>query len=220
MKQARSATALAIAALAGGTGMASAQTLSLGDFYVKAFGGAAWPQNFDTTLKEDGEQIARPSFDYETGYTLGVAVGAALTSNISMEIEYAYRSFDAAITDRDEDDESSRADGDSSANAFMFNAIYMFDGMGATGAIRPYLGGGIGGVNVETSVPGQNYDADTLLAYQLIGGVGYELNPNVTLYAEGRWFQTESGRFDGPGGDYFDGKLESFDLLAGLRYTF
>lgn len=220
MKQARWAATVAIAALAGGAGMASAQTLSQGDIYVKGFGGATWPSNFDTTLKEDGEQIARPSFDYETGYTLGVAVGAAFTPNISMEIEYAYRSADAAITDRDEDDESSRANGDTSANALMFNAIYMFDGMGATGAIRPYLGGGIGGVNVETSVPGQNYDADTLLAYQLIGGVGYELNPKVTLFAEGRWFQTESGRFDGPGGDNFDGKLETFDLLAGLRYTF
>lgn len=200
--------------------MASAQTLSLGDIYAKGFGGATWPSNFETTLKEDGEQIARPSFDYETGYTLGVAVGAAFTPNLSMEIEYTHRSADAAITDRDEDDESSRANGDTSANALMFNAIYMFDGMGATGAIRPYLGGGIGGVNVETSVPGQNYDADTLLAYQLIGGVGYELNPNVTLYAEGRWFQTESGRFDGPGGDNFNGKLETFDLLAGLRYAF
>ena len=220
MKQARSAAAVAIVALAGGAGMASAQSLSLGDIYVKGFGGASWPSNFDTTLEEDGEQIARPSFDYETGYTLGVAVGAGVTPNISMEIEYAYRSADAAITDRDEDDESERADSDTSANAVMVNAIYMFDGMGATGAIRPYLGGGIGGANVETSVPGQNYDADTLLAYQLIGGLGYELNPSVTLYAEGRWLQTESGRFDGPGGDNFDGKLETFDLLAGLRYAF
>lgn len=220
MKHAPLTAAVAIAALVGGAGMTSAQTLAQGDIYVKGFGGATWPSNFETTLREDGEQIARPSFDYETGYILGIAVGAALTPNISMEIEYAYRGADAAITDRDEDDESSRASGDTSANALMFNAIYMFDGMGATGAVRPYLGGGIGGVNVETSVPGQNYDADTMLAYQLIGGVGYELNPNVTLYAEGRWFQTESGRFDGPGGDNFDGKLETFDLLAGMRYAF
>lgn len=137
-----------------------------------------------------------------------------------MEIEYAYRRADVTITDRDDDDGSSRANGDTSANAFMFNALYVFDGMGATGAIQPYLGGGIGAVNVETSVPGQNYDADTLLAYQLIGGVGYELNPNVSLYAEGRWFQTESGKFDGPGGDNYDGEFETFDLLVGVRYVF
>ncbi|MTH79452.1 outer membrane protein [Paracoccus aestuariivivens] len=220
MKQAGSAAAMAVAALAASAGIASAQALSLGDIYVKGFGGATWPSNFDTTLKEDGEQIARPSFDYDTGYTLGVAVGTDFTPNFSMEIEYSYRSADAVITDRDEDDESESADGDTSANALMVNAIYMFDGMGTNRTVRPYLGGGIGGVQVETSVPGQDYDADTLFAYQLIGGVGYELNPNITLYAEGRWFQTESGRFDGPGGDNFDGKLETFDLLAGLRYTF
>jgi opacity protein-like surface antigen len=102
----------------------------------------------------------------------------------------------------------------------MVNALYVFDGMGATGAIQPYLGGGIGGANVETSAGGQNFDADTLLAYQLIGGVSYELNPNVSLYAEGRWFQTESGKFDGPGTESFDGEFETFDLLVGVRYVF
>ena len=220
MKLATIAATLAIAALAGGAGMASAQAFSLGEIYVKGFGGATWPSNLDITLKEGGERIARPSFDYDTGYTLGAAVGAAFTPNISMEIEYAYRSADLTATDRDDNDESVRANGDTSANAFMFNALYVFDGLGATGAVQPYLGGGIGGANVETSVGGQNFDADTLLAYQLIGGVGYELNPNVSLYAEGRWFQTESGKFDGPASESFDGEFETFDLLVGVRYAF
>jgi opacity protein-like surface antigen len=217
MKQAPLAAAVAIAALAGGAGMASAQAFSLGEVYVKGFGGATWPSNFDSTLREDGEQIALPSFDHDTGYTLGAAVGAAFTPNISMEIEYAYRSADFTVRDRDEGD---RANGDTSANAFMFNAFYAFDVMGATGAFQPYLGGGIGGANVQMSAGGQDFDADTLLAYQLIGGVGYELNPNVSLYAEGRWFQTESGKFDGPDGESFNGEFETFDLLVGVRYVF
>jgi opacity protein-like surface antigen len=217
MKRAPLAAAVAIAALTGGAGMASAQAFSLGEVYVKGFGGATWPSNFDSTLTEGGERIALPSFDHDTGYTLGAAVGAAFTPNISMEIEYAYRSADFTVRDRDEGD---RANGDTSANAFMFNALYVFDGMGATGAVRPYLGGGIGGANVEMSAGGQNFDADTLLAYQLIGGVGYQLNPNLGLYAEGRWFQTESGEFDGPGSESFDGEFETFDLLVGIRYVF
>ena len=197
--------------------MASAQAFSLGEVYVKGFGGATWPSSFDATLKEDGEQIALPSFDHDTGYTLGAAVGAAFTPNISMEIEYAYRSADFTVTDRDEGD---RANGDTSADAFMFNALYVFDGMGATGAVQPYLGAGIGAANVEMSAGGQDFDAETLLAYQLIGGVGYELNPNVSLYAEGRWFQTESGKFDGPDEESFNGEFETFDLLIGMRYVF
>jgi opacity protein-like surface antigen len=217
MKRAPLAAAVAIAALAGGAGMASAQAFSLGDVYVKGFGGATWPSSFDSTLEEGGEQIALPSFDHDTGYTLGAAIGAAFMPNISMEIEYAYRSADFTVRDRDEGD---RANGDTSANAFMVNALYVFDGMGATGAVRPYLGGGIGGANAEMSAGGQNFDAETLLAYQLIAGVGYELNPNVSLYAEGRWFQTESGKFDGPGQESFDGEFETFDLLVGMRYVF
>lgn len=217
MKQAPLAAAVAIAALAGGAGVASAQAFSLEEVYAKGFGGATWPSDFDTTLTEDGTQIALPSFDHDTGYTLGVAVGAAVTPNISMEIEYAYRNADFTVTDRDEGD---RADGDTSANAFMFNALYMFDSMGATAAVRPYLGGGIGGANVETSAGGQDFDTDTVFAYQLIGGVSYELNPNVNLFAEGRWFETESGEFDGPDGESFDGKFETFDLLVGMRYDF
>ena len=217
MKQAPLAAAVAFAALAGGTGTASAQAFSLEEVYVKGFGGATWPSDFDTTLTEDGTQIALPSFDHDTGYTLGVAVGAAVTPNISMEIEYAYRNTDFTVTDRDEGD---RADGDTSANAFMFNALYMFDGMGATGAVRPYLGGGIGGANVEVSAGGQDFDTETVFAYQLIGGVSYELNSNVNLFAEGRWFETESGEFDGPEQESFDGKFETFDLLVGMRYAF
>ena len=217
MNKAPMAAAVAFAALAGGMGTGSAQAFSLEEVYVKGFGGATWPSDFDTTLTEDGTQIALPSFDHDTGYTMGVAVGAAVTPNISMEIEYAYRNADFTVTDRDEGD---RADGDTSANAFMFNALYMFDGMGASGAVRPYLGGGIGGTNVEVSAGGQDFDTETVFAYQLIGGVSYELNPNVDLFAEGRWFETKSGEFDGPEQESFDGKFETFDLLVGMRYAF
>lgn len=217
MKQALLASAVAFAALAGGAGLASAQGFSLGDVYVKGFGGATWPSDFDSTLTEAGTQIALPSFNHDTGYTLGVAVGAAVTPNISLEIEYAYRNADFTVRDRDEGD---RADGDTTADAFMFNALYVFDGLGATGAIRPYIGGGVGGANVEMSAGGEDFESGTVAAYQLIGGVGYELNPNVSLYAEGRWFQTESGKFDGPDRESFDGKFETFDLLVGMRYAF
>jgi opacity protein-like surface antigen len=217
MKQVSLAAAVTIATLAGGAGMASAQQFSLGEAYVKGFGGATWPSGFDTTLTEDGTDIALPSFDHDTGYTLGVAVGAAVSPNVSMEIEYAYRKADFTVTDRDEGDQ---ANGDTSANAFMFNALYMFDGMGATGAAQPYIGAGIGAANVEMSAGGQNFDTETLFAYQLIGGVDYKLNPNTSLYAEGRWFQTESGKFDGPATESFDGEFETFDVIVGIRYVF
>ena len=30
----------------------------------------------------------------------------------------------------------------------------------------------------------------------------------------------ESGKFDGPGSESFDGEFETFDLLVGVRYVF
>jgi hypothetical protein len=38
--------------------------------------------------------------------------------------------------------------------------------------------------------------------------------------AEGRWFQTESGKFDGPATESFDGEFETFDVIVGIRYVF
>lgn len=216
MKQAPMTAALAIAVWSGSVGLGWAQAFSLENGYIKGFGGATWPSDLDTTLIEDGEQIALPSFDHDTGYTLGLAVGAAVTPNLSMELEYAYRKADFTVSDRDEGDQT---DGDTSAKALMVNALYVFDGMGSTG-VQPYLGAGIGAANVEKSAGGQDFEADRLLAYQLIGGVGYKVNPNVSLFAEGRWFQTEADKFDGPDGESFDGKFETLDLLVGMRFAF
>lgn len=216
MKQPPMIAALAIAVLAESAGIASAQAFSLEDAYIKGFGGATWPSDLDTTLIEEGKQIALPSFHHDTGYTLGIAVGATVMPNLGVELEYAYRKADFTVRDRDEGDQT---EGDTSAKALMVNALYMFDSMGPTGAIQPYLGAGIGAANVEKSVRGQDFDGDGLLAYQLIGGVGYKMNPNVNLFAEGRWFQTESDKFEGPDQEGFDGKFETFDLLVGMRFA-
>lgn len=217
MKHVCLTAAVAVAALTGTAGVASAETFSLGDAYIKGFGGATFPSGFDTTLFEDGEEIALPSFDHDTGYTLGVAVGAAVSPNVSMEIEFVSRNADFTVTDRDEGDQ---ANGDTSASALMINALYVFDGMGATGAVRPYVGAGVGGADIEMSAGGQSFDSGTLLAYQFIGGLDYKLNPSTSLYAEGRFFQTESGEFAGPDGEGFDGEFTTFDVIVGMRFVF
>lgn len=217
MKRTPMTAALAIAALAGSAGIASAQDFSLENSYFKGFGGATWPRDLDTTLFEDGEQIAAPSFDHDTGYTLGIAVGAAVAPNIALELEYTYRKADFTVRDRAEGDQT---DGDTSARAFMVNALYMFDSMGPTGSIQPYVGAGIGAANVEKSAGGQDFEGDGLLAYQLFGGVGYQVNPKMSLFAEGRWFQTESDRFEGPADENFEGRFKTIDLLVGVSFAF
>ena len=71
--------------------------------------------------------------------------------------------------------------GTTESNAWMANALYKFTPLGATGAWQPYAGGGLGvaDLNVEASgVPGGDMDSDYNFAYQLIGGVGYEVSPS------------------------------------------
>lgn len=221
MKQAGYAAAIALAAMIGGAGGASAQAFGMdGQFYLKGFGGASWPSSFDANLRERGSRTGdRLDFNYDMGYTLGAAVGYTFTPNFALEVEYAYRNADLTGTAKNPPDRE-RTSGDGSSNSFMFNALYLFPAMGAGGQITPYLGGGIGGANVEMDAFGRNWDANTLLAYQLIGGVGYQVNPNVSLFAEARWFQTQEGEFRGPSKLNYDGDFDTFDLLVGVRYAF
>lgn len=222
----RRITTLAAVALAATAGTAGAQGFGFGTgkWYVKGFGGATWPSGEDGDISGvPGTSAARGDADYDTGYTLGAAVGAYFTPNFAMELEYAYRNADAdtevTVTDNAGNTDSETFGGDAHSNAVMLNAIYNFGGLGANGAIMPYVGGGLGWANAEIDIDG-TFERENALAYQLIGGVGYAVTPAWTLLGEVRWFATDSGNWDGPDGVSWDAKFETFDLLVGATYSF
>src|SRR4051794_28546600 len=97
MYRANYLAAAAVLAVAGlGAGAASAQ--ALGGFYLKGFGGWTIPQNqnFNLTAKDSG--LRAPSgFDYDNGYTLGLAGGYTISPNLAVELEYAYRNAHADL---------------------------------------------------------------------------------------------------------------------------
>ena len=74
-------------------------------------------------------------------------------------------------------------------NAFMLNALYNMTPMGPW---QPYVGGGLGvaDLNVEQipGIDGGDFDSDYNFAYQLIGGVAYQLQSGWTLNGEVRYF--------------------------------
>ena len=116
------AVASGIALALGGATAAGAQGFGLGaeaNWYGKALGGATLPQDDSRSRPWGGEQDFE--LDYDTGYTLGAAVGAYFTPNIAMELEYAYRQrrFQGGDFERP-----------SSSNAVMLNALYKLNGMG------------------------------------------------------------------------------------------
>lgn len=206
--------AAAAAAVGLGAGAASAQALGGGGFYLKGFGGWTLPQNenFDLTGKATGASV-NSGFDYDSGYILGLAGGYTLSPNVALELEYAYRNANADLKNAD-------SRGDVTSNAFMANAIYTFDGVGPNGAFKPYLGAGLGAADLDAA---QSH-ADKLsgsynFAYQVITGVAYDINPNVSLNGEVRYFGIADQDLENS-----DLKAKSpyntFDALVGVTYHF
>ena len=210
--------ALAGAALVGlSGGPAAAQGWMDSTWYIKGFGGATFPQDDDFQVND---RLGGGSFDsglsYDTGYILGFAAGVDITPNVAVELEYAYRNADADLTD-------GGPSATTESNAFMVNALYNFTPLGATGQWQPYVGGGLGAadLNIEdfSFDIGGDTDSDYNFAYQVIGGVGYAVNPNVSIIGEVRFFGINDQELEN--NDFsFKSTYHTMDLLFGATYSF
>jgi opacity protein-like surface antigen len=188
---------------------ANAQGLG-GPFYLKGFGGFTFPQS-DATDIDTPAGSASGTIDYDTGWALGAAVGYSITPNIAAELEYAYRAADL----------KNDVSGDTNSNAVMVNAIYNFGSMGATGAWKPYVGGGLGWANIDVSTDDfGSFTRNDAFAYQFIGGVAYQISPQLSLLGELRWFGTDNRKADGPNDTSFDVEYNTVDVLVGASYNF
>jgi len=213
------ATAALAGALAMWTGGAAAQgLLGGGSWYVKGFGGLTVPQDddFDVDLRGGGF-VADSGFNFDTGYVLGIAGGFMATPNVAVELEYAYRNADAELKNSDGSSHKTES------NAWMVNALYYFTPLGPTGAWQPYAGGGLGAADLNfeevDSFAGGDFDSDYNFAYQVIGGVAYNINPNLSLNGEARFFGINDQDLEN---DFFSFKTtyHTFDLLFGATYHF
>jgi opacity protein-like surface antigen len=207
------ATAAALVALS--TAGASAQGFGGGNFYVKGFGGLTVPQDDDFRLNErGGSAFVDTGLDFSNGYILGIAGGYTVTPNIAVELEYAYRNADAKFKDL------SNSKRTTESNAWMVNALYNFT---PTGPWQPYVGGGLGmaDLNVEQipGIAGGDFDSDYNFAYQLIGGVGYQLPSGWTLNGEVRYFGINDQDVENSVLQ-FKSSYSTFDLLFGATYHF
>lgn len=202
--------ASAIALACGGA--ASAQSA-----YVKGFGGVTVPQNNDFNINaRDGSGSAATGFDFSTGYTLGIAGGYNITPSIGVELEYAFRNADA-------DFKGGGPSPTTESNAWMVNGIYNFTPTGMNGAWQPYVGAGLGAADLNVGsidgYDGGDFDSDYNFAYQLIGGIKYNLPSGWTLNGEARFFGVNDQTIEN---DFYSFKTtyKTFDLLFGATYNF
>jgi opacity protein-like surface antigen len=166
------------------------------------------------------------TIESDTGYGLSGALGYSWGS-FRLEGELSYRENDL--------DQASNvsggglvfpaagtASGETSAFGFMVNGWYDFQ----TGSKWvPYIGGGIGGANINLNVKSVGgtaigYDeSDTVVAFQAGAGVGYRVTPRVTFGLSYRLFGTLDPKFDN-GVNQVEGEYLSHNFMAGVRVAF
>jgi len=106
------------------------------------------------------------------GYMIGGALGYALSQGVSVEAELAHSSRDVENTSFSVD-----------ATSAMANVMMDFTVDGRNGG---YIGGGIGGINVNIDTPLGAVD-EWKFGYQFLAGVTREASENTVLFIEYRY---------------------------------
>ena len=168
----------------------------------------------------------------DNGLALAGALGYRLNRNVRVEAEINYRDNDAdsltvtnpAGSGLPTDD----ADGDVTSWGGMANVYYDFDGVGPVkdgGKLVPYVMGGLGWANVDADVSAVGVqltdDDDSVFAYQLGAGVGYDVAERVTLDLGYRYYATDDLDLTfSPDGSDFESDYDNHSVMASVRYAF
>ena len=198
----------------------SPQPVSLWDgFYVKLLGGTGGITTDSFSLNGTST-----SADYGGGWMAGMSIGRQFNENVSVELEWAYRSNDLDGVRRGG---STFGDGDLASTGLFLNLGWMFDGWGAAGTRwRPYAAIGAGfmeEVDMDLTSAGIEDVSDTwVAAIQGVVGLEKELGGRWALFGEARYLyagdadlSAESGVRQNVTVDY-----QGWSALVGVRFNF
>jgi opacity protein-like surface antigen len=169
----------------------------------------------------------------ETGYGISGVFGYEFGNGLRLEAEAGYRrnslervnvrndgGLGAALGFGSLNGASLDADGHIESLNLMANAWYDFK----FDKVRPYIGGGVGLARIaaEGSLAGVNVlnDEDTVLAYQLGGGIGFDVMPAITLSLDYRYFATRDAALRTVTGNEFDAEYQTHNVGVSVRYRF
>lgn len=178
---------------------AAAEAASTHRSYVSVFGGGNF-LNDSNDVATAGADTFTLGDDPDTGYVAGVAVGAHLDQflkGLRLEVEASYRdnqiNGDFTTTNNGATGYVGSIDADQSNFAVMANLWWDID----LGMITPYIGGGAGWAQVQADGFLSNTNGDTTsfdtddsgFAWQLGGGVNFDVSPNIEIGVGYRYFQ-------------------------------
>lgn len=141
------------------------------------------------------------TYDMDTGWNAGGALGRSLWENWDGEIEVSYNRMDYSCCSPNNTHEW----------RFMANVLYNFD---LDGSFTPYLGGGLGFSSV-TYEPSDTNSVD--VGYQLIAGLRVDVSEGWALFGEYRWQDRFADAEDGGLEWEHNGSNVSFGVRADLN---
>lgn len=162
------------------------------------------------------------------GLGLGLVYGRELDNGLRLEGELNYRFADIETIG------TAPFSGRATNLSLMFNMIYeigldrgySYGGGGGGGAIRPYLGIGGGGALVRLEDISTDLvtivinDDSYAYAYQLIGGVGFEVTSDSIFSVDYRYIVTENADITDTLGNTSDTDFVDWTVTIGLRTRF
>ena len=161
--------------------------------YIQAYGGLRAPDN----LQYDGT-----AQDLGIGTTLGASVGMDTgLPGLSAEIDYMRSSANYSALGTALDNQS-----------LMLDGVYGID-VPVLG-LHPYVGAGIGGINVTY----KSSDSGTGIGYQLKAGLGGSITDQLSWFGEYR-YQQALGNLN-IGSPAYPVEYASHSFLAGLKLSF
>lgn len=181
--------------------------------YVEVRAGVVFLENSDNEFNSSLGATTK----FDEGYTVSLALGSklahfapnwSLAKKLRVEAEVSYSESEI---------ENGLGDPEASAAAYMANLYYDFD---IQDRWSGFVGGGVGVALLSLEGNGLRDDDDTVFAYQIRAGLGYELTPKLTATLGYRFFDTEDGEFADGVGRRFDAEYRSHGVEAGLRYAF
>ena len=220
--------AIAAALIAGVTPAASVADAAEG-WYVSGRAGGSLVS--DASLDDPTGILAalNTEVEFDPGFSVAGSVGYGFDIGVRVEAEvnFAKNDLDEISVDGTVFGVTVTAaapmEGDVTTTAFMANAFYDLD---TGGPWKPYAGGGIGLAIVSVNdaeilgIPVVD-DDDTVFAWQVGGGVGYEITPAWILSLDYRFFATADPDFiDLTGLVPFSMEYDSHRIGVGVRYTF
>ena len=202
---------------------AQAQSLQPGGVYIGAEGGLNWMLNstFTGTLTVPpfGSASTQVNANYNTGWLAGGVIGYDFLGP-RVELEGVYRSNSGTVS-------IPGVGGGANSNvdqiSVMANGYYDFM---AGQMFVPYVGAGAGVAFLTAGAAGGTANA-TAFAYQAMAGVGWNIDPQIRLNLEGRYYGTTAPNYNYSGrvaGFPFqlNGTVpnNNFSLMVGLQLKF